>query len=193
MLNFLVTLITKIPGIRVVFYAFFLGWVSWPKPLVSYLRATYWRAFMISVGEGTKISHQVKIQDANKIVIGKNVHITDHVILNGKGGVKIGDDVMIGYQSIVMTSMRNFNDRSIPIRLQGSQLKPVEIGNDAWLGARVMILPGVRIGDGAVVGSGAVVTKDVPDFSIVVGVPAKVIGIRGETENNEQATKILNI
>ena len=193
MLHLLVKLIANIPGIRVVFYTCLLGWISWPKPLVSNLRATYWRVFMSSLGEGTKISHQVEVKGSNRISIGSNSHITDHVILNGKGGIKIGDDVLIGYQSIIMTSMRNFNNRTVPVRLQGSQLKPVEIGNDVWIGARVMILPGVKIGNGAVIGSGAVVTKDVPDFNIVAGVPAKVVGVRGVIENNTPTTQIEDI
>lgn len=175
-----VRVITRIPKVRVVWYACCLAWVDYPKPLTSQLRATYWQPFLKSLGDGSKISHRVKLAAPENISIGRNTHITNSVILNGKGGITIGDDVLIGYESLVMTSMRNFSDRAIPIRQQGSVHKPVEIGSDVWIGSRVIILPGVKIGHGAIVGSGAVVTKDVPEFSIAAGVPARIIGTRGD-------------
>jgi maltose O-acetyltransferase len=135
---------------------------------------------MKSVGECSRISHQVKIRAASGISIGKNTHITNRVILDGRGGLTIGDDVLIGYESIIMTATHNYQEPHTPIRLQGSSRKPVVIGNDVWLGARAIVLPSVTIGNGAVVGSGAVVTQDVPAYAVVAGVPAGVIGKRGE-------------
>ncbi len=180
MLERIVDLIAQIPGIHVIFHKWFLFWPDTPKPLTSQLRSTYWRRFMRSLGENSKISHKVKIRSAFNISIGKNTHITNNVILDGRGGLTIGNDVLIGYESIIMTATHNFREPSIPVRLQGSERKKIVIGNDVWLGARVIVLPGVVIGDGAVIGVGAVVTKDVPPLAIMVGVPAKNIGMRGD-------------
>ncbi len=176
----IVDLIARIPKLRVIFYKWFLFWPDMPKPLTSQLRSTYWRLFMKSLGENSKISHRVKISSAPQIAIGKNTHITNNVILDGRGGLTIGDDVLIGYESIIMTTTHNYKDPFTPIRLQGSERKQVSIGNDVWLGARVIVLPGVVIGDGAVIGGGAVVTKDVPALAIMAGIPAIKIGMRGD-------------
>lgn len=180
MIERFVEIIAHIPKLRVVLYRWFLSWPDSPKPLTSDLRAAYWRVFMKALGSSSKISHQVKIMAPSNISIGKDTHVTNKVILDGRGGLTIGDDVLIGYESIIMTSTHNYQNPDTPIRLQGSYRKPVVIGNDVWLGARVIVLPGVTIGDGAVVGSGAVVTQDVPVYAVVAGVPARVIGKRGE-------------
>jgi maltose O-acetyltransferase len=176
----LVETIAHIPKLHTILYRCFLSWPDWPKPLTSQLRAAYWRVFMKSLGKGSRISHKVKVLSAPNISIGDEVHITNNVILDGRGGITIGDDVLVGYESIIMTSMRNYRDPDVPVRLQGSTRKPVVIGRDVWLGTRVIVLPGAKIGDGAIVGSGAVVTKDVPPFSVVAGVPAETIGKRGQ-------------
>jgi len=178
MLEHLVRIISHIPKLRWFFYRCFLSWPDWPKPLTSYLRAAYWRVQMKSIGKGSRISHQVKIIAAPNISIGHNSHITNKVILDGRGGIAIGNDVLVGYESIIITLTHNHQDKDTLIRLQGAYCKPVLIGNDVWLGARVIILPGVRIGDGVVVGSGSVVSKDVQPFIIVAGSPAKKIGYR---------------
>ncbi len=176
MFRLIVRLIAHIPRFRRVFYSVFL---DWPGKWLASLRWQYWKVQMAALGEGTYISHWVKITSAHNIRIGKNVHITNRNILNGAGGITLADNFTMGYEGIVMTSMRNYDDRDVPVRQQGSVLKPVSIGVDVWFGARVIVMPGVTIGDGAVVATGAVVTKDVPPFAIVGGVPAKIIGERG--------------
>ena len=74
----------------------------------------------------------------------------------------------------------NFTDLDTPIRLQGATRKGVSIGEDCWVGSGVTILDGVRIGNHCIIGAGAVVTKDIPDYAIVGGVPAKIIKMRKE-------------
>jgi len=77
--------------------------------------------------------------------------------LDGYGGLTIGDDVLVGFERIIITHTHNHQDVDKPIRLQGFFTKPVHIGNDVWIGARVIVHTGVTIEDGTVIGSGAVV------------------------------------
>ncbi len=91
----------------------------------------------------------------------------------------IGNDVMMGRDVIIMYHSHKFDDCNIPMRLQGRRPgKEVIIEDDVWIGHRVIILPGVKICKGVIVGAGSVVTKDIPEYSIVGGVPAKIIRYR---------------
>jgi len=97
--------------------------------------------------------------------------------------VTIGDDVLMGPDVVIMTTAHQFDDPATPIRLQGHlPVRAVTIGNDVWIGTRVVILPGITIGDGAVVGAGSIVTRDVPPLTIVAGNPARVLRRRGEPQ-----------
>lgn len=95
------------------------------------------------------------------------------------GSCTIGDHVMMGEDVTVITRNHRHDSLDAPMMQQGfEEEKPVHIGNDVWIGDRATILPGVNIGDGSIIGAGSVVTHDVPAFSIVAGVPAKVISLR---------------
>lgn len=90
--------------------------------------------------------------------------------------VEIGNDVMMGPDVVIMSISHETARPGIPMIQQGAvERKPVRIGNDVWIGTRAIILPGVRIGDGAIIGAGSVVTRDVPALAVVGGVPARVI------------------
>lgn len=92
------------------------------------------------------------------------------------GPVTIGDNVMMGPEVVIYTSGHRHDRTDITIIEQGfEEPKRVVIGDDVWLGRRVIIMPGVHIGKGCIIGAGAVVTKDIPEYSVAGGVPAKVI------------------
>lgn len=98
-----------------------------------------------------------------------------------RGPLIIGNDVMMGPEVIILGGGHNHDRTDIAMRLQGSPTpKMTQIGNDVWIGTRAIIMPGVKIGNGVIIGAGAVVTKDIPDYAIVGGVPAKVICMRSE-------------
>ena len=86
---------------------------------------------------------------------------------------------MMGPECYIYTRNHAFSRTDVPMREQGMQdFKPVTIGNDVWIGARVTILPGVKIGNGCIIGAGSVVTKNLPDFAIGGGNPARVLKYR---------------
>ena len=103
--------------------------------------------------------------------IGKRVFINAGCQFQDQGGITIGDDVLVGPQTIIAT----LNHDPDPEKRGGMIPKSVKICDKVWLGARVTVCPGVTIGEGAIVGAGAVVTKDVPPRTVVAGVPAKVV------------------
>jgi maltose O-acetyltransferase len=109
------------------------------------------------------------------IKIGKNFHINVgcHIL----GDVTIGDNVLIGPKTVIWGRDHGIKKNMI-MNQQGHTDAPIVIGNDVWIGANVTILKGITIADGAIVGAGSVVTKDVPEYAIVVGNPARVVKYR---------------
>ena len=95
--------------------------------------------------------------------------------------VTIGSDVIMGPDVVIETISHAFDDITRPIRLQGAtKVRPVVVGDDVWIGTRVIVMPGVTIGDRAVVGANSVVTKDIPAGAVAAGVPCRIIRLRGE-------------
>ena len=109
------------------------------------------------------------------ITIGNNVGIGEFAYLGGAGGLTIGDDCIIGQYFSCHPENHNFGQSDLPIRLQGVSRKGITIGQNCWIGAKVTILDGVTVGENCVIAAGAVVTKNVPQNSLVGGVPARVI------------------
>jgi acetyltransferase-like isoleucine patch superfamily enzyme len=109
------------------------------------------------------------------ITIGRRSLIGEACILRGQGGVAIGDDVYLAPLVQVLAVNHVYNDTSRPISHQGITAQGITIESGAWIGAGAIILDGVKIGHNAVVGAGAVVTRDVPDYCLVVGNPARVV------------------
>ena len=105
------------------------------------------------------------------IKIGKNVFINACCRFQDQGGIEIGDGSLIGHNTTIATLNHDFN----PDKRANLHPSPVKIGKKVWIGSDCTILPGVEIGDGAVIGAGSVVTKNIPANSIAVGNPARVI------------------
>lgn len=105
------------------------------------------------------------------IRFGKGVFVNSGCCFQDQGGIEIGDRVLVGHQTVIATLNHDLDSSR-----RGDMFpKPVKIGNDVWIGSHATILPGVTVGDGAVIAAGAVVTKDVPARTVVAGVPACVI------------------
>lgn len=125
----------------------------------------------VNVERGATIASVVSLGDYSGIGIRANL----------SGPVEIGNYVMMGPHCTVYTRNHRFERTDIPMQKQGNtEHKKVVIGDDVWIGGHVIILPGVHVGKGAIIGAGAVVTKDVPDYAIVGGNPARIIRYRAE-------------
>jgi len=125
----------------------------------------------------------VYISDATKIFIGKNVRINDNVFIQS---AVIGNNVMIAPNTAILSSTHSYERLDIPMVEQEDIFgMPAVIKDDVWIGRNVVIKPGVVIGQGAIVGACSLVTKNVPDFAIVGGVPAKIIKYRNNNADED--------
>jgi len=127
----------------------------------------------------------VTIYFPERLVLGANVGIGSYTQLNAAGGIEIGNDTLIGPGCAIWSVNHRFQDTDVPIRLQGYDPKRVVIGQDCWIAARAIILPGVQLGAGSVVAAGAVVTESCDPWTILAGVPAKRVGMRSEFSNSK--------
>ncbi|MRR12421.1 acyltransferase [bacterium] len=119
----------------------------------------------------------------DRIAFGDSVGLNRGCFINAGGGVTIEDWVLIGPNVTIYSQSHDIDgDPGVPLALRGDIRKPVRIGRGAWLAANTTILPGVTVGEGAVVAAGAVVTKDVPPRTVVGGVPASAIRTLPEPE-----------
>ena len=179
--------------------------IRWfPGACGSRLRHYYYKSRLAGCGRNVSFSLGIHIRDCKNIRLGNNVgigmycqiyasgagnegiiirdcvYLNSNVMINADfdGHIEIGNNCIIGPNAVFRTSNHRFSGREIPTRKQGHQPGTIILSDDVWLGSNVSIIGNVRIGTGAIVGAGAVVTGNVADFSIMGGVPAKQIGIR---------------
>lgn len=140
------------------------------------------------IGPHVSIFASVDIRNPHGLVIGQGCSIGPKVLLDARKGITIGRNVTIAYDSIIWSLHHEMN--SSDFHTKGAE---TVIEDYAWICSRAVILPGVRIGRGAVVATGAVVCKDVQPFTVVGGVPAKVIGERKEKNPDYRPFNYLHI
>lgn len=139
-----------------------------------------WKGGKVAIGMNTEIMHGVIILTyGGTITIGANCSINPYCILYGHGGLTIGNNVLIAGGTMVIPSNHCFTSKEVPIAHQGNTCKGIIIEDDVWIGHACSILDGTTIGRGSIVAAGSVVNSDVPAFTIVGGVPAKVLKRRG--------------
>ncbi|MBK1990177.1 acyltransferase [Sphaerospermopsis aphanizomenoides BCCUSP55] len=134
----------------------------------------------IHLGKGVAIERNVDIGclDNTHIHIDEDTFIAPNVCIAGPGDIRIGKQCMIASQTGIYANNHNFSDPLSPIKQQGVTRQGIVIEDDCWLGHGVTVLDGVTIGKGSIIGAGAVVSKDIPAYSVAVGIPAKVIKSR---------------
>jgi len=134
----------------------------------------------VTIGDGVFFSGNMSIKCSD------NVGFSEGCRIYGGGGISIGEHVMFAPFTLLITSNHRYVSQFIK-ESHHVEWKPIVIKDDVWIGERAIILPGVTIGRGAIVGAGAVVTKDIPDFAVVAGNPAKVIKSRFEANASNSA------
>lgn len=145
------------------------------------LKLWFWKPYLKSVGDGSQIHPSVLIRNPEFISIGNNTNINHGCKLFGGGGITIGSNTMIAYDVKVFSDSRNYKTQHLLKSEKGRIKKEVFIGDDVWIGAGSIILPGVIVADHAIVAAGSVVTKKVNEWEIIGGNPAKPIGNRYNT------------
>jgi acetyltransferase-like isoleucine patch superfamily enzyme len=145
----------------------------------------------ITIGDDTFLMHYTVLHVFNfrnlpqaGITIGKNCFLGEFNVIRGQGGVTIGDNVYTGPMVKIVAVNHVYDDPDIPIREQGITAQGIVIEDDVWLGAGVTVVDGVTIGRGSIIGAGAVVTDDIPSYSIAVGIPAKPVKDRRDLKNS---------
>ncbi len=178
------TLGQALPKVLNRFYNYFLDLELMILRWVSHIPSHFVRKFFyimagMKIGRGSVIHMWANFFEPNGIIIGEDTIVGDHAFLDGRASLYIGNHTDIASSVMIYNSEHDLENEDFSAREE-----PVQIGDYVFIGPRAIILPGVKIGKGAVVAAGAVVTKDVPDFAIVGGVPAKVIGERKNKNPN---------
>ena len=133
----------------------------------------------VGIGAYSRVVVSTTFDNTGKYIkIGNNVGIGEFAYLGGGGGLEIGDDCIIGQYFSCHPENHVTHNLNMPIRYQGVSRKGIKIGQNCWIGSKVTILDGVSIGEGCIIAAGAVVTKSFPDYSIIGGVPAKLLKYR---------------
>ena len=127
----------------------------------------------------SKVNLGVIINLPENMYIGENTYLNGGNFTIGRHSkIVIGDNCLVSYNVHLRTTSHNYEKKDVLINQQGEFEKDIIIGNDCWIGYGAQLLPGITVHDGAVIGAGAVVTKDVPAYAVVGGVPAKIIKYR---------------
>jgi acetyltransferase-like isoleucine patch superfamily enzyme len=133
----------------------------------------------VSIGSFSRVIIATSLNQVGEhISIGNHVGIGEFAYLGGGGGLRIGHHCIVGQYFSCHPENHIHDDIETPIRLQGVTRKGIVIGPNCWIGSKVTILDGVTIGEGCVIAAGSVVTKSFPDYSVIGGVPAKVLRSR---------------
>lgn len=138
----------------------------------------------LEIGDACVLDRNMTIECHGMLQIGNRTIFGHHCTLASRESLIIGDDCLLAEMVSVRDHDHNFDALEIPIREQGATSAPVHIGRNVWIGAKVTVVKGVKIGDNAIVGANAVVTKDIPANAIAVGVPARVIRMRDGSDFN---------
>lgn len=150
---------------------------NWGIKLRSFLYKPFFRKF----GKNIQIKDGVTFKYPSEIELGDNCKIGEFSYFVGKAGLIIGNNLLLGAGTKIITSRHNFEDIDTPMWKQGLEFEPIIIGNDVWLGFDVKVFGNTKLGKGVIVGAGSIVKNiEIPDYAIIVGVPAKIIRIRSK-------------
>jgi len=165
-----------------------IGWLKYvPFPFAMRIRNRLYGHVLNKMGQSCNIADAVTITAPANLSLGNRVSIHPYCVFAGSGEIEIGNGVAIASSCILISESHIFDDAETLIKDQGLEAQPIRIGNDVWLGARVTVLGNVTINDGAVIGAGSVVTRDIPANSVAVGVPCQVVRTRGKSTKDAKS------
>ena len=158
----------------------YILWISYRVGLVSSKRFRLWFYRLAGAEIAKKVTMHIGIQVRSpwKLKIGRGTIVGDHVTLDARSNLEIGNNVNISSNVSIWTLQHDYRDSEFSCPSPEERKLDVKIEDRVWLGCNVIVLPGVTIGEGAVCCGGCVVTKDVPPFTVVAGIPAKKVGNR---------------
>ncbi|MFH1386121.1 MAG: acyltransferase [bacterium] len=187
-------------------YEWIIFGLTWlPGHLGIILRRIFYKKYLASCGRGLSTATGCQIRSGKNIAFGNNINLglnaqvyasgknnptikigdnlstNSNIMINADlgGPIQIGDNVLLGPNVVIRSSNHTFENPDLPIKQQGHTAGKITIEDDVWLGANVVVVPNVSIGKGSVIAAGAVVTKNVEPYSVMGGVPAKIISKRG--------------
>ena len=167
--------------IYLLFYYLFLQFLPM-QPFPGYklyykIRYLFVRRILRECGEGVIVKNRCYFGDGSRLSIGDRSQLGQNARLSGT--ISIGKDVLMGPDVIMLATSHAYDRVDIPMNQQGAaEESPITIGDDVWIGTRVIIMPGVKIGKHSIIAAGSVVTKSCEPYSIIGGVPAKLIKMR---------------
>ncbi len=169
---------------RLIFCILYYGFAQWlPSSYIKgcgvfgAIRYACCKQLFTRCGKGARVEPRAFFNSGRCVELGDYSSIGENCKV--RGSVKIGDHVMMGEDVLIISWNHEFARTDIPMNQQGFRPeKTIVIGDDVWIGSRVILLSGVKIGKGSIIGAGAVVAKDVPEWSVVVGNPGRVIKSR---------------
>jgi len=142
------------------------------------LRALVYKIFFKHLGGFCWVQPGVTVVQSNRLSVGKHFGCNTGTYINAIGGVQMGDYVLLGSNVTISSGMHPIDGRTPPIFSRPAIPKPITIEDDVWMGAGVVVMPGVTIRRGCVIGANSVVTRDTDEYGIYVGAPARRIGTR---------------
>lgn len=145
-----------------------------PGTLGFVVRYSLVRSLARKCGDNVAIYPGVYVLGLDRLSISDNVSVHPMCYIDASGGIDIGDDVSIAHGATILSTSHTFAERGIPIKDQPFAAARTTIECDVWIGAKATILAGCTIHSGSVIGAGAVVTRDIPEYSVALGVPARV-------------------
>lgn len=158
----------------------YAGWLIRGLPGIEglILRRLLYRALFSGGGQDLAVYPGAYLIFCHRIQAGRRLAINVGTYIDARGGLTVGDNVMIGPNCALVTVDHGHGRTDMPMCQQELSYGPIVIGDDVWFGANVCVRAGVTIGTGAIIGAGAVVTRDVPPYTVVGGVPARVLSQR---------------
>lgn len=148
------------------------------------LRGWLYRILLKKMGKGFYVYPGCNILFCHRVSVGSRVAINVNGYFDGRGGIEIGDNVMFGPNCILVSCEHGYDRTDIPMWQQEISYRKIIVGDDVWVGGNVTIKSGVTVGMGSIIAAGSVVTKDVEPYSIVGGVPARILESRKSSGQN---------